>query len=159
MRKAWFFLGCLALLGCGSSGPQDTMAARRREVLGALATNVIVPTYQRFAVAADALEMVSATYANDRSDANRMAAQDAWRSAMDAWQEAEVLQVGPEGMIGTVAGGRDLRDGIYAWPIVRPCSIDQAILTAPITDPDMFATQFIEVRSLLAMEYLLFAPS
>lgn len=154
------------LLSCGGGGSADagtdTLAERKREILGALADNVFLPTYRAFAEAASALETATAAYAADRSEANRAAAQQAWRDAMVKWEEAEPLAFGPAGpppgVTSDFVGEMMLRDAIYSFPFTTPCRIDQVTLSEAIDDPDALAEQNVNVRGLDAMEYLLFSP-
>lgn len=78
-----------------------------------------------------------------------------FHEAMDVWQRAEVLQVGPAGVMGTVAGGEDLRDQIYSWPLSNACRVDQELVRLGYESD--FASQAVNVRGLDALEYLLFA--
>jgi predicted lipoprotein len=89
------------------------------------------------------------------ADATRAAAQQAWRDAIDVWQRAEAILVGPP-----AAEMNTLRDRIYSWPLASTCAVDQDVV-ARWTDPDTFdvATRLNNRRSLAAVEYLLFAPS
>ena len=45
------------------------------------------------------------------------------------WQEAELHQYGPLGLQTTSAGGKDLRDQIYAWPFGARCFIEQELVS------------------------------
>lgn len=78
-----------------------------------------------------------------------------FHEAMDVWQRAEVLQVGPAGVMGAVAGGEDLRDQIYSWPLSNACRVDQELVRLGYESD--FASQAVNVRGLDALEYLLFA--
>jgi predicted lipoprotein len=153
----------VAFVGCdGGGGSTDAFADRKREILGSLGGTVIRPALQDFAAAAEALEAAAAAHAADPSDANRVAAQDAWIEAMSVWQRAELMQLGPAGMGGVeagVAGGMDLRDEIYSWPSTSSCRVDQETVDGPIDDPDALGGELVNVRGLDALEYLLFAES
>jgi len=116
----------------------------RRALLEAIGSCAL-RTYRAFDVAAAEL-----------SSANTLEAQrKAFRRASDVWQEAEVMQFGPLGPTGT-PGGRDLRDSIYAWPLVSHCAIDRAVATAAYRAADFRDTAPITMRGLGALEYLLF---
>ena len=68
-------------------------------------------------------EAVHAWTTEPSSDEARGEAQDAWREAMAAWQETEMMQLGPAGDSLTVTGGESLRDEIYSWPLTNPLSL------------------------------------
>ncbi len=78
-----------------------------------------------------------------------------WTAAMDAWQEAELMQFGPLG--GTaLPGGQGLRDPFYAWPLLGRCQIDRAIVNKSYEAADFDKTSVVTTRGLGALEYLLF---
>jgi len=166
----------LALLGCdgdspvedddaGGGGGMDAetppdLEAVRREITANLAEAVILPTLREFATAATALEAATAALETDPSDANREAAQAAWRVATASWQQAEMMRIGPAGMGGTecpVVGGMDLRDEIYSWDLTSECRIDQETVEQSYVDLDVLGAELVNVRGLDAIEYLLFA--
>jgi predicted lipoprotein len=156
-------LVALALASCGggsgsSDAGVDTFAGRKREVLANLGENVMLPAYRDFATAAAALETATASLRADPSEANRAAAQQAWRDAATAWQAAEMFQLGPAGASGDmgVVGGQDLRGEIYSFPLTNTCRIDQETLESAHEDPDALAGELVNVRGLDALEYLLF---
>lgn len=126
-------------------------------LLGHLASAVILATYDDFVTDAVALEGAAAAYAGSLAPADRQAVQAAWRKAMSTWGRAEIMQVGPAGLSGAVAGGQDLRDHIYSWPLVNRCRVDQELVEQAYENVDAFAAEHINVRGLDALEYLLFA--
>ena len=86
--------------------------------------------------------------------AQREAAQEAWRTTIDAWQQLEVMQVGPAGK-STQPGGQGWRDTfIYTWPLNDYCAIDRYLVS------EEYSSDTGEVKStangLAAAEYLLF---
>lgn len=130
----------------------------RAQVLENLATGVFQPAHEDFATKSEALEDAAAAWQAAPSDASkREAAQQAWTDAMLAWQTIEVYQVGPAGIMGSVAGGEDLRDQIYSWPLVNTCRVDQELVSMDYADEAEFESELINVRGLDAMEYLLFS--
>ncbi len=147
----------LVALGCGPGGPVDEgpEADQRRAVLGALAENVILPTYREFATEAAALEVALAAYATSLDALDRDAARLAFRDAMDVWQRAEVMQVGPALPVGS-AGGAGHRDEIYSWDLTSYCRVDQETVSGDYADVDLFGLEVINARGLDAIEYLLF---
>lgn len=129
----------------------------RTQVLENLATGVFQPAHEDFAAKSKALEDAAAAWHAAPADASkREAAQQAWTDAMLAWQTVEVYQVGPAGIMGSVAGGEDIRDQIYSWPLVNRCRVDQEIVAMDYTNEAEFESELINVRGLDAMEYLLF---
>ncbi len=148
------------LLQCGPAAPEVDSGideAAQLRVLEALAERVIVPTHQRFAQAAVALEWAAQAYAASLAEADRSAAQAAWRAAMEIWQRAELMQIGPSAP-STRPGGTWLRDAIYSFPVTVRCRIDQETLEETYADLDALAAEPVSVRGLDAIEYLLFAP-
>lgn len=121
-----------------------------------LGESVILATYREFETAAETLRERTAAWAASRSEADRTAAQQAWSEAIDVWQRAEVYQIGPAGVMGAIAGGEDLRDEIYSWPLVNPCRVDQELAERTYEDPAALAAEAVNVRGLDALEYLLF---
>jgi predicted lipoprotein len=102
------------------------------------------------------LEAATAAATADGSGASQEAAREAWRVAVDAWQRAELMGFGPTAPSGS-PGGRDLRDPIYAWPLVSRCLIEQQLVDEVYARPDL-ATALVSTRGLATAEYLLFTP-
>lgn len=153
--------------GAGSGGGGNAVAATvtvgtgteivpadKAAVLEAVAT-CAVELYdvvgERTGALVEATEKAAATGAA----ADRDAARDAWRAAIDAWQQAELVRVGPAGS-ATLPAGRNLRDEIYSWPLVSRCLVDQTIVSAKYEEAGFAASSLINVRGLAAAEYLLF---
>lgn len=164
-RNSAVLVALVALVGwlaqCGPAAPSADSgidAALQLEVLESLGRHVLAPTYRRFAEAAAELERATQAYAASLADEDRLAAQSAWREAMDQWQLAEPMQVGPAAP-ATRPGGRFLRDDIYSFPVTNPCRIDQETAEQSYTDLEALAAQPVNVRGLDAIEYLLFVPS
>lgn len=128
----------------------------RLEAVRDIAGNVLLPTYRDFAAAAADLETATAAWASSGSETDRDAARDAWREAMDIWQQAELMLVGPAGAMDLVAGGEDIRDAIYSWPITNRCRVDQELVGGAYADVDAFVTENVNVLGLDALEALLF---
>lgn len=169
---AWRPQLALALLGvvtmataagvgaCGDDGAalQSTPATEiERALLENVGQNIILQLYADFDTQATTLVTATERFAQTQDDANRDAARAAWQDTMALWQQAEMLQLGPAGIMGEVAGGEDLRDEIYSWPVVNECRVDQEIVEAAFEDLDAFAQEPVNVRGLDAMEYLLFS--
>lgn len=105
-----------------------------------------------FAPAADALE--AATLAAKDDPSRIEAARAAWRGAIDAWQINEMMQFGPGGPKAR-AGGKDLRESIYSWPLGGRCAIEEKLVDKSYENGGL-ASALVNVRGLLAIEYLLF---
>jgi uncharacterized protein len=183
-RSLQDFVGILALAvsvaaGCGGdggaspSGPADASGGgddddddggssgfERRALLAHLANDLLLPTYEGFATAAAGLVTAieahcDALGAGQDGAASLAAAQAAWRDAIDRWERADTVLVGPAAM-----DSRALRDRIYAWPLAATCGVDQDVV-AHFQNPGAYdvGTRLNNVRSLAAIEYLLFATS
>lgn len=153
--------GLTACPPSGSTGP-GTPAGDfdRAPLLQSVGEHVVLPTLRQFATESTALhaasgEWVSALGAGNAGD-KREAAREAWRTAMRAWQQAEVMQVGPAAPPERATGGRALRDEIYAWPTVNPCAIDQALVANTFENAGHFDGALVNTYGLAALEYVLF---
>ncbi len=169
----YVFITSMALMSCGpsnsstnsSSGsgttpdeeqPVDTITLRR-DTLTNVADQIIVTQYDDFSTKAEALEQTTRAWSEEPANTTkREAAQQAWREAMTSWQYAEVFQLGPAGVMSEVAGGEDLRNLIYSWPLVNACRVDQELAKNEFVESGFFAEQLVNVRGLDAVEYVLF---
>jgi predicted lipoprotein len=148
--------------GTNDDAPSPAEAVDLEVILTSLAENVILPVYQEFARAAVALEVASSNYAvaiaNDSGDAadKLTALEIAWKSAMAAWQQAEMLQIGPAGSSSKMVAGANLRDEIYSWPTVNTCRVDQEMVEASYDSLNFFNNELVNVYGLDAIEYLVF---
>lgn len=111
--------------------------------------------YGEAAAAADTFAAASATAAASPDAAKIQAARDAWASAIDAWQQAELIRVGPAGPVGT-PGGEGKRDFVYSWPLVSRCLVEQKLVAKSYESSSFFDTALVNMRGLAAAEYLLF---
>jgi predicted lipoprotein len=152
-------LALLALLACGSEsgtpGESAPSGFDRKALLARAADGFLVPTYQQFATAAAALDDAITAHCEALGAGSLAAAQEAWRSAIDGWERADAMLVGPAAM-----DERALRDRVYAWPLASTCGVDEdtaAYWSAPGEyDPSL---RLNNVRSLAAIEYLLFVTA
>jgi uncharacterized protein len=140
----------LFLVACGSSpadpavdGAPDTFD--RAAMVAHLAGDVIAPPHAPLADATAALVTAIDAGCDD-------AARTAWGTAIDALERVDSVLVGPG-----AAENKALRDRIYAWPLVSTCGVDQQVV-AYWQDPAAYdvTTKLANVRSLAAIEYLLF---
>jgi predicted lipoprotein len=149
----------LLLIGCGGeSGQPDAIADNfdRNALLAHLGEHVLLPIHATFDTRANALPAAIAAHC-DALDAGTPgttldAARAAWREAIDTWERAEQLLIGPAAM-----DNKALRDRIYAWPLLAPCDVDRDVASR-WADPASYdiSTKLQRQRSLLAIEYLLF---
>lgn len=115
-----------------------------------------VERYTTFESAAGGLATATAAWADAPDDARRAAARTAWERAIDAWEPVDILRYGPATDFEQ-PGGRNLRAGIYAWPDVNRCLIEQQLVSRAYERPD-FGELATSTRGLAAIEYLLFYP-
>ncbi len=153
-------------IGSGSAGARDDAAGPtdeprpaadvHRQLLVGLADKVILPTYRDFHSKADALEAAATAYKASLSSDDLDTLKGAWHDAMDAWQYAEVLQLGPAGSMTTALGGEDRRSEIYSWPTINACRVDQELTEEAYADSTTLNAELVNTRGLDALEYLLF---
>ncbi|MCC2606749.1 imelysin family protein [Planctobacterium marinum] len=122
-------------------------------LIASIVDNIYVPTFELFAQKALTLNTsVSAYCASLPADNNnnRGAAQEQWKTTMDTWQMAELMQVGP-----LFFNNNELRDEVYSWPNNRACFVDQDVVLAEQAGYNI-ATRNVSRKGLDALEYLLF---
>lgn len=138
--------------------PEDALAdgaipsVSRPQLLSAIA-DCTLTTAREFLAEVGKLEAAVAALAATPGEATLAAARTAFNATSDAWQVADAMQVGPAAP-ATAAGGQDLRDQIYAWPLTNRCAVEEAIV-ARSWEPSLDATP-VSRRGLGALEYLLF---
>jgi len=137
----------MALAGCDDPSAEPASPGTLA-VLAAVADDVVRPAVERFEARAAELSVA------DDADLP-----EAFERAADAWQELEVLQIGPAGAAGSVVGGSDLRDEVNSWPRSNPCRVDQEVVEMGYADPGFFAAEHVNVYGLDALDYLLFSPA
>ena len=132
----------------------------RGGLLRRIAVDLLTPGYAQFATDATALDAAVDAHcavldASGDGAATETAARAAWRTAIATWQRLDAVMVGPG-----AADDLRLRNRIYAWPLLAPCTIDQDVV-ARWSAPGSFdvATRLDNVRSLAAVEYLLHPTS
>lgn len=169
----------IALVGCGESnsssqgdsfgggaggGDKDTVITfNETEMLTHLTDNVITPAFETVNQRAQEQHQAIAGYCQaltDSADSDVVAtakqqAQESWRQAMDAWQQVEVMQVGP---LNT--NHNALRNTLYSWPVTNSCSVDQDVIYFSQgqinTTPYDISNRTDTRRGLDSLEYLLF---
>lgn len=164
MRRTLFAIGLasvVVLAACKRGGGDDASSSSGVDAGGfdksALLTafgQCALDTFREFRIAAVELDAATQKADADGTPASRDAAREAWRKAIDAWQHGELMGFGPSALTGS-PGGRDLRDPIYAWPLVGRCLIEQQLADKTYERPEL-ATALVNTRGLGAAEYLLF---
>lgn len=138
----------IGLFGCSTPAEDDTL---QRAVMRDLAKVVIYPWQMELATEAATVDTTVAAFCADPTEANLIAAQNAWRKARIPWKRAEMVRLGPV---------EELRLGaaIDFWP-VRPDTIEAAIAAAPepITT-EHIASLGTSSKGMPAIEFLLFDP-
>ncbi|MCY1002266.1 imelysin family protein [Myxococcus sp. MISCRS1] len=133
----------------GPGGPDTSRGALLK------ATGVCVErTAREFHTTSTALSQAVSAWAAQPDAASLAQAKAAYHAAMDVWQVAEVMQVGPAAP-RSAAGGAELRDNIYSWPLVSRCAIEEQIVSKGYEAPG-FPTSLVSRRGLYALEYLMF---
>lgn len=132
-----------------------------------LTDNIIAPTFSAFyqqtqllapAVAsycATEQAFSNATVTSENVASEKTLAQGEWRTAMDLWQQAELMQMGP-----LTDNDGALRDNIYSWPVTNACSVDYDTVYFDIDlvngQPYDITQRTSSRKGLAALEYLLF---
>jgi uncharacterized protein len=152
----------LVVSGCGTPSAKPDASVDgfdRNALLAHLGEHVLLPIQAAFDSKSNALPAAIAAHC-DALDAGTPAAtletaRAAWRDAMDTWQRAEALLIGPAAM-----DNKALRDRIYAWPLLAPCDVDKDVASR-WANPASYdiTTKLQRQRSLLAIEYLLYPQS
>lgn len=117
--------------------------------------------YADFATAADALDGAAKAADAASGDAAALAAlRTAYRSALEAWGEAEVFGFGPlgggPGSAAPTPGGKDLATSIYGWPLVSRCEIEKALASKSYAAPGFVDASLVTARTLGALDFLAF---
>ncbi|MBX3191283.1 MAG: hypothetical protein KF819_30075, partial [Labilithrix sp.] len=147
---ALFFLSCTRAGDDG--GGVDAGAFDKGALLRSLG-ECALSTYREYHAAAVELDGASRRAESEGTPAARDAARDAWKKAIDAWQRAEIFKLGPAAL-HAIPGGKDMRDAIYAWPLVNRCTIEEQIVSQAYDAA--LGDALVSSRGLGAAEYLLF---
>ena len=147
-----------ATYGCSPSPPTPAKDAgvtnAAKDALLKAVGECTLTLYGDFHAATGELTLATEALSKAPTDQNRAAAQEAWKKAIDIWQQAELFQFGPAAT-STSFGGQNLRDPIYSWPLVSRCLVEQQIVSKSYLTPGLDAA-LINTRGLAAAEYLLF---
>ena len=131
----------------------DAGSFNQNALLTALGTCAL-GTYREIDAQAEKLVVATSNTATDVAAIK--ARRDAWNAAMDAWQQAEVMQVGPLAPTALGAGGEGLRNSFYSWPEVSRCEVDKVVATKGYEADGFAQKSLFNVHGLGALEYLLF---
>lgn len=157
-RPIWFALIAFGACGNGALSRPDGAADGfdRNALLAHLATQVYLPLQAEVAAAAGMLPAAIGAYctALDQGTVGdtREGARAAFATAIDAWESAEAVLVGPAAM-----DGKALRSLLYSWPLISPCEIDRDTASR-WADPASYdvSTELVNSRSLAGIELLLY---
>ncbi|UTW47531.1 imelysin family protein [Bacterioplanoides sp. SCSIO 12839] len=119
--------------------------------LRSVVNNAVKPAVNELQTALQTLDSTTQAYCSDLADdAKKAAAQNAWKVAMDQWQQLEVMQFGP------IA---EQRSNFYNWNKNDSCKVDEEVVNSTAASYQL--TNNVEpVRfSLDALDYLLFTTS
>jgi predicted lipoprotein len=141
-------------LALDSPGGEMPPPFSRAVLLRAFGTTAFTAA-QEFLPAMAELARATAAYEATADVATRDAAREAFRTAFDVWQVAEVMQFGPAAPKGGRPGGADFRDQIYLYPLVNRCAVEEEIVANGWKLPT-FANSLANRRGFYALEYLLF---
>ncbi|OFC69415.1 imelysin family protein [Alteromonas confluentis] len=152
--------------GTGGNAPVTT-SFNEQALLTHLTDNVITPVFQQFN--ADALQQaqeVSAYCESEVALANfditdaeltpfKSAARLSWENAMESWQQAEMMQMGP-----LLDNDGLLKNNIYSWPVVNYCAVDYDVEFFREGEvngaPYDITLRTPSRKGMVALEYLLF---
>jgi predicted lipoprotein len=175
-RLSWLTLGGLGVaalslkVGCAPIPQDDSKEVSAWEdeevirvvssVLRGVGPEVVLPSLEQFGIElaslAEAIDAWETAFDSGADTAQVHAdAKEAWTTAMMAWQEHEVMQIGPAGSSLTAVAGRDLRDEVYSWPSINPCRIDQEVVATGWTQSGWFEDNFANSYGLDALEHIL----
>lgn len=160
-RRLVLVIATAACGGGGSTPPKDAVddGFDRNALLANLSRNVLMPMQTAFAEKAAALPGAITAYCNaldaGTPGTTLEAARAAFANAIDTWEVADAVLVGPAAM-----DGETLRGKIYGWPNVSPCEIDKDVASR-WANPASYNidNEFIASRSLAAIELLLYPPT
>jgi len=154
---------CAAIGACSGGGGTRSDAPElnfdRNALLAHFATNIALPIQADIEAKAALVPPAVTAYCDALDGGNtttiataRAGLDGAFRSAVDAWERADALLIGPAAMSNGA-----LRDRIYAWPALAPCDVDRDVV-AHWNTPSSYdiTTKLGRARSLSAMEYLLY---
>jgi len=179
--SSWWFIGSLAIvaglqpLACGDNvedpsldGGQTTIdtpggaaeTVTTATMLADVGPMVIIPTLESYVNSAegliDSIEAWRDSSSSDQTDAKE-SAQERFADAVLAWQQVEMMQIGPAGSSLTAIAGADIRDEVYSWPTFDTCRVDQEVVEDVWDSDTFFDVNLVYSYGLDAVEHLLFS--
>lgn len=112
----------------GDTGNGNSSDFDKTKLLNDLVEQVFVPAVNDFQQASTEHATAVAAYCSDLktqqvSDADLLqTAKSSWQVSMSAWQQLEVMQIGP-----LLNNDAQLRNEIYSWPVTNQCAVDQDV--------------------------------
>jgi predicted lipoprotein len=157
LRKSHTLLLTAALLaGCAAPqpaaptvpAPAPSAAPTQAALLGDLARNIILPTYQALDTQAATLEQAVAALVQAPTEANLAAARAAWQGARLPWELSESHLLGP-------VKDQDLDPALDSWP-VDATELDKVLASDATFDQAFIAAQQPTLKGFHVIEYVLF---
>jgi len=133
-------------------GPVGSLAEEQDRLFESIGLNVIQPGYAALTVDITALESGAATYCSDPGASNVADLEEAWRSAMLAWQSIAIVRFGP-----VEESNRRLRIQFFPDPndaVVN--NVSQILNGSQTIDEALVAASPVGAQGLPALEYLIF---
>lgn len=133
-----------------SADPADANATRA-QIISGTAYNVILATYEELASRAAILEEATAALQFNSTDANLLAAQNAWRDARNPWEQSEGFLFGPVDTQG-------LDPALDSWPVNRT-DLDAVLSSGNTLTVDFVGALDDTLHGFHTIEYLLFGAA
>jgi len=132
-----------------------------------LVDNVVTPTFESFVIkSTEQASLVDGYCLQEQAFADGLATQTdvdnakgeaklGWNSAMETWQQAEIMAMGP-----LLDNDSLLKNNIYSWPVVNSCAVDYDVVffKGGVVNgaPYDITKRTSSRKGLAALEYLLF---
>lgn len=137
------------------------------QLIASIVDKVITPTFEQFSGVAKEQHQAIINYCqqeqeflqNNATEDNvadsKLLAKESWRTAMNVWQQADMMQLPP-----LLNDDGALRNNIYSWPTKNSCGVDLDVTFFKAGNisgqPYDIANRTASRKSLVAVEYLLF---
>ncbi|MFT5234920.1 MAG: putative iron-regulated protein [Shewanella sp.] len=144
------------LAACGGSGsdntapvvPDDKFSFAATEMITNLTDNVIIGGYRNLAAKGEAMLLVTQTLVATPTQANLLAAQEAWKAARQPWEQGESHIFGPVDSLG-------IDPHLDSWPL-NTTDLTDILAANSGFDPETIKGWNDDVQGFHAMEFLLF---